>query len=81
MNEGEISLLVSFCDKVIEVASNPFAATNEYRRFLTGLLEFLFQLLLSQLCLCIRILKTIFCKNRLKGIFSETLVHYRVNKT
>ena len=46
LNEGEINTLVSFHHKSIEVVSNLFAATNEYRRFLIGLLESLLQLLL-----------------------------------
>ena len=60
MNKGEINILVSFHDKVIVVANNPFAAANDYWRFLIGLIESLLQLLPSQLDLCSRILKTVF---------------------
>ena len=62
LNKEEISIPASFHDKANVVMSNLFAATNECRRFLIGFLEFLLQLLLSQLGLCRRILKTIFAR-------------------
>ena len=81
MNKGEIIILASFCNKVIVVVSNLFAVANKYRRFLIGSLESLLIFPLSQLDLCSRILKTIFCKNELKNIFGEILAGYRANKT
>jgi len=62
LNEGEIKIPASFCNKAIATASNLLATANKYRRFLIGLLEYHLQLLLSQLSICIKILKTVFAK-------------------
>ena len=81
INEEKISILISFHDKIKAAVNNPFVAANKCRRFLAGLSKSLMQLLLSQLGLYSRILKTIFHKNRLKCIFRENLACYRVNET